>query len=211
MSRLVNASVETAIAQPHVICGLFVDLDFTSGHFRAFNGTGEQTYNGQSYYGLGQFGGVSKISERIDARDFTPLTLGLSGVPADLFIEDVPDRPEYFGRSATIYFVLFDESTMQPLPVEAPVFEGFMDKLTFQRRGAVADVQVTIKHHTDVWNQSIGLLYTHEHQRLIDNTDDGLNQVHTVETLEVVWGGGVWRGGSFAGNPELWRINVRPH
>lgn len=189
MSRLTQPTVEAALELPHIAYAVFVDLDFVSGHFRAFSGVGQYEYAGQVFTGVGKLGGIGEINERVDPRDFAPLTLTLSGVQADLLQQYVPDRAEYFNRSATVYFVPFDTTTHAPLAAEPGVYEGFMDQFTFKREGATASCQMTIRHHSTDWQNTIALLHTHEHQRLIDNTDDSHNQTHTVEDKEIYWGG----------------------
>lgn len=188
MGRITNSSVETALGQAHLRWAVFVDLDFASGHFRAFNGVGEYTYQGQTYTGVGKFARVGKIVERMSARDFAPLPLELSGVPTDLLLDKVPDRADYFNRSATIYFVVFNLTTNQPEANEPAVYAGFMDQLLFKREGRTCSISVIVRHHSTIWSNNIGLLTTHEHQRLIDSTDNIFNQVWN-QHKELVWGG----------------------
>ena len=190
MSRIASSPVATAIDAEHCTYAVFVDLAFASGTFRAFSGVGTINFNGSSYTGVGQFGGMSSLNERGGQRDFSPVRLALSGVPSVLLAGKVPDRDDWFNKTASIYFVPFDEATNEPItPIEPAIFEGFMDQLKCKRAGTTFDVEVIVRHHLADWDESIDFYYTHEHQALIDASDLGLNQVHEVETKEVVWGG----------------------
>lgn len=198
MTRIVDAGVAAALLDPHLRWAVFADLSFVSGNFRAFNGIGEYTYNGQTYYGMGKAARIGKIVERANTRDFAPLSLELSGIPSDLLLDKVPDRADYFNRPATIYFAVFSLTTNQPVASEPAVYAGFMDQLIFKREGRNCAISVVVRHHSTIWANTIGLLYTHEHQRLIDSTDNALNQVHD-QHKELVWGGYKMSGGGGGG------------
>jgi hypothetical protein len=194
MTRFVTSANETAFDQEHVDFAIAASLDFASGVVRAHMGIGELTINGNVFYGVGSagnggFGSLSSIIERPDSRDLGQLKLALSGVDTVL-VGKVPTRAEYYGRFASIYFIPLDSLTMQPLlPIEAAIFEGFMDMMVYQRRRGNATVELTVKHYDSKFQDAIGLLYTDEHQKLLFSSDNYFDQLPAIQNKEVVWGG----------------------
>ncbi|MDW8258602.1 MAG: hypothetical protein RML32_04090 [Gammaproteobacteria bacterium] len=198
-ARWQNNATTTAFAAESVIFAVLVEMQFASGTVRVFNGSGEIIYNGQTYSGIGEYGSISSITERPDARDIHSVTLQLAGDDATMQAK-VTDRDEYFGRACIVHVAPFNQQTLQPIAVEPAVFHGLMDVLTLQRSEGQITMQLTVRHHMSLWAQTTPAYYTHEYQRTIDSSDNGLSLVHTVTTRQIYWGGSrVLTGGAATG------------
>ena len=108
-------------------------LDFASGVVAAHDGVGTVQYNGDTYLGVGEYGGVSSV---VEGQEFRPravtLTLnGLSGIADDL----TPSN--YQGRDCDL-FVMFLDRNMQPVADPVPLWSGHMDKAAISVTGGLA-------------------------------------------------------------------------
>lgn len=190
MSRIVQAANEAALNAEHVLYNVLADLDFVSGRQRFHIGGGTITANGYSWIGLGGFASISTITERPDGRDFTRLTLGLNGADPAILAK-VPDKTDYIGRSASITIVVHDPVTLAVIePIESPVFEGFMDYMSYERSMGKANIMLTVKHVDSLYAESIGLFYTSEHQKMLYPGDLICDFIPGLMDKEISWGGG---------------------
>lgn len=189
MSRISNASTETALASDHVLYNILVYLNFASGSLRLHMGIGNITVDGQTWSGMGEFASITSVSERPDGRDYSNLTLGLNGIDATLLAK-VPDRDEYIGRAAAVYVVAFNPDTYAPIePIEAALFEGFMDIMAYERVQGGANISLTIKHIDALYAESIGLTNSDEHHQTLFSGDLICNLIPAAQDTEIVWGG----------------------
>lgn len=201
MTRFVNSTAQTAAGQPHVDYALLVELNFASGAKRVFNGIGQLTFNGQTYYGLGEFGSIEGFGESTDLRPANPVKMQLSGVdPATLAL--ALDRTEYFGLSARVDFAFFDSALQVLTPIEDAMWEGRMDQVQKDRDLPNASLTLTCEDLMAIFDETIGLLYTTEYQAGIDATDLIFDQSPHVRNKVVNWGNSlVDRGGRERGGP----------
>jgi hypothetical protein len=188
---------------------------------RAHMGIGPLTIGGNVFLGIGSVGNggvgsISTISEKPDQRNTSELYVAISGVDPTL-ISKVPQRSEFYGRFASVYFIPFDSKTMTLLtPLDPPVFEGFMDQLVYTRKQSTAQIQLTVKHYDSLFNQTNGLLYTDESQKSLFPTDNFFAQIATLPNKQVIWGGSAINGfgqtgtGGGHGGPGSGNGPVRP-
>ena len=189
MSRIENADVEAAIVADHIDYTVLVELQFVSGTQRFHIGRGQITVDGQVWVGTGEFTSISAIIERPDGRDYSQLVVGLSGVDPSL-LAYVPNRTDYAGQPASLYFVPFNVTTgLAIVPIEPAWFEGFMDFMTYERKASSASISVTIKHQDCLYAETIGLLLADEHQQSLFPGDLLCNLIPDTRATEIVWGG----------------------
>lgn len=206
MTRFNNSDVESALAAEHVVFVIAARLDFTSGTVRAHLGRGSVTIGGNEYLGVGVagnggFGSISAIQERPDARDYSQIQIGLSGVDPTM-IGRVPDRSEYRGKYAAIYIFPMDPVTYQPIdPDIGPRAEGFIDTMTYQRTQGSASIGLTINSFDSLFQKSIGLTFTDQSQKSLGAqfagdphgsqliNDSFFDTVPLVQNIQLFWGG----------------------
>lgn len=205
MTRFATPANQTAFDQEHVDFAIAAQMNFVSGVVRAHMGIGPLVMNGNTFAGIGSVGngGVGSISaviEQPDQRNTSELYLSLSGVDPTL-VGKVPQRGDFYGQFASIYFLPIDPKTMQILtPTEPAIFEGFMDQLVYTRKRGSAQIQLTVKHYDSLFQNTVGLLFTDESQKSLFPTDNFFSQLASLPNKQVIWGGkGVWGGGSGGG------------
>lgn len=217
MSRITLSDIEASLQAEHILFTVLATLDFASGAVRAHIGVGDLTIGGQTYLGTGEFSALSTITERPDGRDYTQLTVGLKGV-SPTYLAQVPDRTDYFGRYASIQYVVFNRTTYLPVePIEAAVFEGFMDFMSYERSAGSASIAVTIKHFDSIYAQSPDQWFTDEHQKALFASDAMFDQLAAMNDQEIIWGGGKVNSGATDVPPgahpawtPAWRTPYRP-
>jgi hypothetical protein len=194
MTRFVTPANQTAFDQEHVDFAIAAQMNFVSGTVRAHMGMGPLVINGNTFTGIGSVGngGVGSISaviEQPDQRNTSELYLSLSGVDPTL-VGKVPQRGDFFGQFASVYFLPVDPKTMKILsPTEPAIFEGFMDQMVYTRKRGSAQIQLTVKHYDSLFEQTVGLLYTDESQKSLFSTDNFFAQLASLPNKQVIWGG----------------------
>lgn len=199
MTRFIQPANQSAFEQDHVDFCIAAQLNFTSGTTRAHMGMGPLIINGNTFTGIGSVanggvGALSSVIEQPDQRNTSELYLSISGVDPTL-VGKVPQRGEFYGQFASIYFVPIDSKTMLPLsPSDPPIFEGFMDQLVYTRKQGSAQIQLTVKHYDSLFQNTTGLLYTDESQKSLFPSDNFFLQIATLPNKQVVWGGSAVAG-----------------
>jgi hypothetical protein len=197
MTRFNDSNVEAALDAEHVDFCIAATFDFVSGVVRAHLGYGVININGNDFIGVGTpgtggVGSISAISERPDARNFSQIQVGLSGVdPA--FMTKVPNRTDYRGRYCAIYLFPLDPKTLQPVnPTEPPRAEGFIDFMSRERKQGTASISVTLNSFDSLFQKAIGLTYTDQSQKSLGPAfanDSFFDTVPLVQNTQIFWGG----------------------
>lgn len=194
MTRFSQPANQAAFDAEHVDFAVAAQLNFVSGTVRCHMGLGPLIINGQTFTGIGSVanGGVGSLSSMVEQpsqRNANSMYLAISGVDPTL-VGKVPQRGDFWGQFASIYFLPIDPKTNLPLsPVEPAIYEGFMDQLVYTRKKGSAQIQLTVKHYDSLFDSAIGLLYTDESQKSLFSTDNFFSQIASLPNKQVVWGG----------------------
>lgn len=194
MTRFNQPANQAAFDAEHVDFAIAAEMNFLSGTVRAHMGIGTLIINGNTFTGIGSVGngGVGALSSMVEQpsqRNANSMYLSLSGVDPTL-VGKVPQREDFWGRFASIYFLPIDPKTQLPLtPTEPAIYEGFMDQLVYTRKQGSAQIQLTVRHYDSLFDSSIGLLYTDESQKSLFPTDNFFSQIASLPNKQVVWGG----------------------
>lgn len=202
MTRFAAAALETAAEQPHVPYVIFADLDFVSGHVRLNSSDRALEFGGNVYLGGGELVGMGEVVESA-ALNPEKISLTLSGVDNALIAKVLTES--YHGRSATLYMsYLGADGALVATP--EMLWEGRMDSMGIETSRGSSVIEVICESRLIIWNESVELLYTHEHQGLLTalGTDDFFNRVVELADKVVKWGGqsvgtGTGRGTSTLG------------
>lgn len=124
MTRWVSPSNETEAAKAAVIPRLLADLDFSSGILRVHDGIGDLVYGGNTYLGVGTFGGVDEIQED-DKVTPAQMRLRLAGVPNETIGSAMTEV--YQGRTVTLTWGFLSETTGQWVDDPEVLWSGVMD------------------------------------------------------------------------------------
>ena len=187
MTWFADGTNQTEAAKEHVDFFLAVEFDFPSGFTRLCSGTVDITINGQTYLATGQFGRVSTLIDRVNLT-VERRTYQLAGAEIDPSIVSETDIDGSFGRSVVEYFGFVDPTTKALIAAPEINFEGEISGV-HRVDGAESVIEVDVEHRFVLLEQADDLRYTHEHQQQFFAGDLGFDQVSTIETTEVLWGG----------------------
>lgn len=184
MTRDLTAAVHTELASSSIIPLVVVELDFSSGFVRVFNGVGSVTVDGDVYSGIGELGGIEKISETT-AIQANNLKLSLNGIDPTLLSKAIDE--EYQGRSATVKVVLLDDDYQQ-IADSFVMFGGFMDNMIFTDAKDTAAITVNCENWLRTLDRSNNRRYTSEDQQERFTGDVGCEFVAGLQDQELLWG-----------------------
>ncbi|HEY1723954.1 MAG TPA: hypothetical protein VGF89_00920 [Steroidobacteraceae bacterium] len=185
MSRFVSTLNAAAITQPHIDYVLFLELDFVSGTIYCSTADRSFTWGGNTWLPLGKLASLTDLSETTDISS-QKLQFTLAGVDPSLINTTLGEK--YHNRTAEMYVGLLDRVNYQLIDTPESIWSGLMDVLTISAQPNTAQIILDCENRLVLWNQASGWLYTQEHQRLIDATDNFLDQVNTLASKAVVWG-----------------------
>lgn len=191
MTWFASSANESESQKQSYVMFLAVELAFVGGAHRYWSGTGSLFINGNEYIGAGQLVSVSAVEER-STLGGERKTYQLSGVDPALVSETEIDRS--FGRSVTEYFGFLNVDTRQLLDAPEINWEGRIDAIRRQD-GAQPLIQVDAEHRLVLLEQADDWRYTDEHQAEFFPGDKGFDQVPTLDTITILWGGAVVRPG----------------
>jgi hypothetical protein len=185
MSRFALTANADATALDHVPYVLLCDLNFASGVIRLNSADRSYTHAGNAYQPFGQLASIGSVKEN---GELVPESLEfvLPGVDGSLITTTLTEN--YVGRAVTLWVAYLDDN-LQFVATPQIIWEGLMDQMNIQRDEKKATIQLVCESRLIRWNRPAGWLYTHEHQRLIDSTDDFLNFVALMVNRVLKWGG----------------------
>ena len=199
MTRFVSSTNEAEAALPALYMVTLAALDFTSGIVRLHDGVGELIFGGNTYLGVGRFGGIEEIVESLDtvAR---PVTLTLSGDdPA--FVALARDEV-YQGRPVTIYVGLLNGSTMKFVDTPEELWSGFMNVMTLD--AASRSGKITLTCESEFRFGASTAYYTNESARIRNPSEAGFEFTKDIQGFKTSWGE---RSTSFTGQGSTPSIN----
>lgn len=160
MSRYASGTNETEAAQSAVHVRLLAVLDFSSGIARVHDGVGDIAFGGDTYSGLGTFGGIEEITEDEKVTP-TQIKLRLSGVASDTLAPALTET--YQGRDITLYWGFLD-ATGAWVATPETLWSGVMDVMRVRLGPQTAEIELVCEDPD--YTQPYVRTYTREdHQR----------------------------------------------
>ena len=145
-TRGLSATNKTEIAKSAITIGAMVKLEFDSGDVTLWSGNRTLPWSGDDYLGAGQLLGVSKSVETIGGVA-TNASVSLSGIPSNLLSLALTEGTTCHGRTGTIYFGLFNISTLSLIADPFIYFQGFMDHMRITGDSKSRTIVVTLEHY----------------------------------------------------------------
>jgi hypothetical protein len=186
MSRFTLTANSDATEQDHVPYVLLCSLDFTSGVIRLNSSDRSYVHAGNTYSPFGSLASIGPVKEN---GELVPesLEFTLPGVDSSLITTALTEN--YVGRAVSLWVAYLDDN-LQFVATPQIIWEGFMDQMNIQGgEDKTATIQLICESRLIRWGKSSGWLYTHEHQRLVDATDDFLSYVALMVNRLLKWGG----------------------
>lgn len=198
MTRGLTTAVSTAVQQERVMRTVAAELLFSTGAVRVVAGPRDITIGGQTYLGIYTLGGISEVEETPELQA-AALTLQLAGVPRDAI--NIAMTAQCQGRAGTIYEVIFDLVTEQPIGDPFIVFRGRMDNMQVDL-GETATVRVSMTNRLADWGRPRIRRYTNEEHRRRYPSDPGFRFVTATASKEIVWPAKGFQGDRGTGQPS---------
>lgn len=129
MARLLTSVIRDEVQDEEVEPVLIAKLEFSgkAGDVRVWTGVGDLTFDGETYTGIGNLGGIGAVEETTELRA-TGLAFTMSGIPSSQISLALSE--EFQQRRATLWLGFFD-SSVSPGLLNDPViiFRGRMDTM----------------------------------------------------------------------------------
>jgi len=183
MTRGLTSAAQTAVAGETVTRQVAVALDFPSGIARWNSSPADIVIDEQTYLGVGALGSISVAEEGIELRAYG-MTVGLTGIPRDAIALALGTA--YQGRAGTIWEVILDASTWQPVADPIVIFRGRMDQMDISI-GSTAQVSVKLENRLTDWERPRIRRYMDADQRRRDPNDGSFRFVPATTEKEIIW------------------------
>lgn len=184
MSRGLSATNTTEIAKASVQVVLLVKLDFDTPIY-THSGVGDITYDGNTYSGVGDFGGISEARES-EFLGPAPITLTLSGIDSTLIAEAL--EAGRYKDDVTIYEgYRKDDGTLKANPWT--VWSGWFEYPNI-KIGDDNTISVVCQHDLSLLNEKDGGRFTDEDQVERYSGDEFFEHITDQATVKLNWGGG---------------------
>jgi hypothetical protein len=183
VTRFASATNSTEAAKQAIRIFVAVSLDFTSGVVRVHDGIGSISWGGNTYEGVGQFGGIEAVTESVEviAR---PLSLTLSGVDSSLISTTLTEV--YQNRAATVYVGFIDETTGAVIDTPETAWEGRMNQMSISSAEGSAEIRLTCEHR--LRREPRIARYTNEDQQILFPGDKFFDLVPSIKGFVSRWG-----------------------
>jgi len=185
-TRDIDPGTLSASQQDLILPVLLAKLEFDSGDVLAHTSLGSIDFGGDTYLGIGQFGGVSSAGEPSDLSR-SNLSLTLSNIPGTMGALVLNEY--YQGRRATLFLGYLDQTTRHLVGDPAIVYRGRMDTADIDQGGDTFTVTVNIESRFASWDKPVIRRYNNAFQQSAFPGDKGFEFVEQAADKQVVWGG----------------------
>lgn len=182
--RNLDPSLATALSNSVIIPAILVMLSFRSGTKYIWSGSGNLSYNGQTYLGVGSLGSVELISEGIDVRaDGT--SIKLSGIDPSIQAECLLDIQ--LGSPAKIWFALLANG-LSIIGAPYLLFNGTVDQPIITVAPAEVSIQLRLENNLINLQRASNRRYTSADQRIEHPNDCAFGWVELMNDIALRWG-----------------------
>ena len=179
-----TSGMQTAVAAGVVAPILLCEIQTASGYVRAWSGIGDLPWNGNTYNGTGNFGGVTPVQETNELQA-NGVSFTLSGVPAAMVSTALADMRQ--GRSTKLWLGAFDMTTGALIADPYQLFWGLTDVPSIDDGAETATIGITAENRLIDLDRARTRRLTSEDQALDDPTDLGFKIVPSLQDQEFIW------------------------
>jgi hypothetical protein len=188
MARSITTAFKNAIKSSVVRPLLAVELEFSTGTLRFWNGYGDLTMtaggSSNTFTGLGDLMNVSPTSES-DQIEAIGASLSLTGIKSSFISTALTGN--YTNRNASIFLGLFDSSKSVIADVYT-LFKGKMDIMKIDEGPESATITLNLENRLIALDRPIHRRFTHEDQQERFSGDLGFEFVPDLQDKEIIWG-----------------------
>jgi hypothetical protein len=193
MSRWADPLNEAAAERDAIRGAWLIDLAFDSGHVRANDSGADVSFGGNTYYGIGQFGGFDGVEENVNAIA-TGIRFTLTGVDTSL-IAAIKNNV-YQNRAASLYVGMLAESSRDFVATPELAWSGYMDTMQIEMRGDEWRITLTCEHR--LRNSPPHSRWSDADQQARSTNDRFFNLTPLVSSYNGPWGN---RGSTYGPGP----------
>lgn len=185
MARDLTTATKNALIAETVAPIMLFYGDFASGPVRIWSGYGDLSWNGNTWIGVGDFGGVSSVAESEDLRA-NGVTFTLNGIDPSLVSTVLTDT--YQGRECSLHLGAINLSTGALIADPYQLFAGRMDVITIDESADTATISLQAESLLIDLNRPRERRYTYEDQIQLYPGDEGLEFVAGIQDKPIPWG-----------------------
>ncbi len=188
MARSITTAFNNAITSSVVKPIVGVELEFSDGTLRMWNGYGNLTMtaggSSKTFTGAGDMLGMSEIEES-DTLSMSGVTLTLAGIKSSLISTAL--SANYTNRKGAIYLGLFNTSNNVVADVYT-LFKGNMDVLNISEGMETTVIQLKLESRLVTFEKPANRMYTFEDQKIDFPNDLGFEFIPDLQDKEIIWG-----------------------
>ena len=188
MARNITNAFKTAITSKVVKPIMAVELDFSDGILKMWNGYGDLTMNAggssKTFTGQGDLLGITDIEES-STLSMSGVTLTLAGIKSSLISTAL--SANYTNRNGALYLGLFDPSNNVIADVYT-LFRGKMDVLNIQEGHQTTVITLKLESRLITFEKAANRMYTLEDQQVDFPNDLGFEFIPDLQDKEIIWG-----------------------
>ena len=188
MARNITTAFKNAITSKVVRPIMAVELDFSDGVLRMWNGYGNLTMtadgSSKTFTGQGDLLGVTGIEES-STLSMSGITLTFAGIKSSLISTAL--SASYTNKNGAIYLGLFDASKNVIADVYT-IFKGKMDVLNIQEGPLTSVITLKLESRLVTFEKASNRMYTLEDQKVDFANDIGFEFIPDLQDKEIIWG-----------------------
>ena len=200
MARSLTSSMRDQLLADSVAVCLLANFEFDSkaGALRVWSGIGDLTFDGETYFGVGNLGSISAITETTELKA-TGMSFSMSGIASSQI--SLALNEDFQQRRVTLWLGFFD-SSVSPGLLNTPIilFRGRMDTMDIQRGPETSTITINAESILIALERAPMRRYLSEDHN-VDGLappessgftvyDNGFNKVPNIQEIGLRWGGG---------------------
>ena len=188
MARNITTAFKNAITSKVVRPIMAVELDFSDGVLRMWNGYGNLTMtadgSSKTFTGQGDLLSLTSIDES-STLSMSGITLTFAGIKSSLISTAL--SAGYTNRNGAVYLGLFDASQNVIADVYT-IFKGKMDVLNIQEGPLTSVITLKLESRLVTFEKASNRMYTLEDQQVDFANDVGFEFIPDLQDKEIIWG-----------------------
>ena len=192
MTRGISSAISTALDNnvnndTEISVGLALFLDIDGDPLYVHTGTGDISFNSQTWLGVGGLGELTGIAEGVELNDYLIKAI-LNHIPHDSMPDLIDELAtnDQTGRDYELYFLFYPPgASIEYYKLSA----GYIGKPSFIDQEASGAVELVLANETTTLKQRFFRRAAHQVQQEIYSTDDFFEYLTDTELAEIVWGG----------------------
>lgn len=190
MTRFASNTNETEAAKKNLTMVVLAKLEFSSGALYVHDGIGSLSFGGDTYVGVGSFGGIESSDEQIELVA-KPITLSLSGVDSSIVSSAMTE--DYQNKPVTIYLGFLNDSNAFVATPEI-VWEGRMNQMQVSISKGTGSIKLSCEYR--LRREPIIARFSDQDQKLAFPGDRFFDLLPTIANYAGKWGQRDVRGGN---------------